>query len=227
MKIYLILILCVVYFNLFGLSNDDKYNFGFKAGLNANFLAENIKINGIYTTYDYFKGSFFGGWFVQYDLDFSDFILQFEFNLNQKGLYKEAEITENIICRETQTFYYLEIPLIISYKVTNNLSLYGGGYYAFLLTHNIYIYEVDTKGNIETVEIAGNDYYENFNKNSFGYILGLNYIYKNIIFDLRFNQNLNSFVKTKPVSDNELINNGTWDKNYKIYQLQLSGGLIF
>ena len=35
MKIYLILILCVVSLNLFGLSNDDKYNFGFKAGLNA------------------------------------------------------------------------------------------------------------------------------------------------------------------------------------------------
>ncbi len=204
------------------------YNVGFKGGLNLNnvtLINDNAAIDG--EEYKFQKHFFIGG-ILKLNFIYN-LSLQIESNFNNKGLYRKADYNSGSYHYETiknQTFYYFEIPLILSFNVWNNISIYSGFFYATLLNHNSH-----SEQSINGGEYSENDtdqWYDYLNKSSYGYLFGINYVYKRFLIDFRFTKTTTELIPDDVRYDMDMVSeeNPTYRMD-KLYQFQFGIGMLF
>ncbi len=205
------------------------YNVGFKGGLNLNNVTLINKKPETLEKEEYkFQKHFFIGGILKFNFVYN-LSLQIEANFNNKGLYQNAKdiMDEYIYLRNTtQTFYYFEIPLILSFNVWNNLNVYGGFFYASLLNHNSHSEQSINGG--EYSENDTDELYDYLNKSSYGYLFGINYVYKRFLIDFRFTKTTTELIPDDVRYDMDMVTKD--DPTYrmdKLYQFQFGIGMLF
>ncbi len=199
----------------------ENINFGFKGGLNLNnvtLINDEASFKG--ESYKFQKQFFIGG-ILKFNFIYN-LSLQIEANFNNKGLRQEAnyEGVEYDTIKE-QTFYYFELPFILSFNIWNDISVYSGLFCAKLLNHNSHLeknnYENDT-----------DQLYEELNKTSYGYLFGINYVYKRFLIDFRFTKTTTELIPDITRYDQDMITkeSPTYRMD-KLYQFQFGIGMLF
>ncbi len=156
-----IVIIIFISINLYG-----NYNFSIKSGMNYSTLESNKGLK------DYKVGMvFFSSWEERLN---DSFYIQIEIGYNLKGYKFEYTKWRS---EKIEVGYFnistIEIPIVLKYKLSD-LSIYSGFYKSFIFYENntSVDYAVDYRK-------YGTDY---------GVLIGLEYKYKRILFDFRFQQ---------------------------------------
>ncbi len=202
------------------------YNLGFKGGLNLNNVTL-INDDASFEDEEYkFQKHFFIGGILKLNFIYN-LSLQIEANFNNKGFSRDANYTTTYYyeTKNTQTFYYFEIPLILSFDIWENISIYGGFFYATLLEHNSYSEQTvnDIYDEQDTDEL-----YDYLNKSSYGYLFGINYVYKRFLIDFRFTKTTTELIPDNVRYDMDMVTKD--DPTYrmdKLYQFQFGIGMLF
>jgi len=203
------------------------YNIGFKGGLNLNNVTL-INDDASFEDEEYkFQKHFFIGGILKFNFIYN-LSLQFEANFNNKGLYQKIkDISGSRVynTKKIQTFYYFELPLILSFNVWNNISIYSGLFYAKLLNHNSH---TEQKVNNNYYENDSEELYEELNKTSYGYLFGINYVYKRFLIDFRFTKTTTELIPDITRYDQDMITkeSPTYRMD-KLYQFQFGIGMLF
>jgi len=132
MKKIILLLTLLLSINLFA----DIYegiNFGFKGGLNLNNVTLINKSFEVKEEEYQFQKHFFIGGILKFNFIYN-LSVQIEANFNNKGFIWSSDKFSNL----KETFYYVETPLILSFNIWNNISVYSGLFYAKLMNHNSY-----------------------------------------------------------------------------------------
>ena len=104
---------------------------------------------------------------------------------SKKGYKIRGKLTEedgqllnllNLNVRVTQNAYYIDLPVVAKYKVTEGLSIFGGAQFSYLISN-----ELDLKAGILGFNVLNKqlDIMQNFRKMDVGLSAGVGYDFKN------------------------------------------------
>ncbi len=198
------------------------YNIGFKGGLNLNNVTLiNEKPETLEKEEYKFQKHFFFGGILKLNFIYN-LSLQIEANFNNKGLSREIyKPIEKLDVNENQTFYYFEIPLILSFNIWDSISFYGGLFYSNLLNHNRHL---DVNGNDSD---SYNRRFARSDKPSYGYLFGINYVYKRFLIDFRFTKIITELISDDVRYDDMITEENILYRIDKLYQFQFGIGMLF
>ena len=158
--------------------------FGIKGGVNfSNLYTNEVDDNNVLTGYNI-------GFFAQAPIA-SGVSLQPEINLTTKG--SEFQYN-NALYQGSQRFKlsYVEIPVLLKINLTENFSIHGGPYAAFLVDSKII--DKDSNGNVNSVNQVNKD---DLNKFDYGLSGGIGFDVDHFGLGIRYNYGLQTVGKER------------------------------
>lgn len=158
-------------------TDSSKLKFGFKGGVNfSNLYTDSVDDNNVLTGFN-------AGLFVRMPIT-QTFAVQPELLYTTKG----AELKyNNAFVNGTSTFKlnYLELPVLLVFNLSENFSVHGGPYVAYLIDGKA---TNDSQGSLFDIENNLNN--DDYNKFDTGVSLGVGYDTNKIGFGVRYNYGL-------------------------------------
>lgn len=126
--IYYVLYLALSFISLEGTAQDEEgfFNVGMQLGVTGS-QVDGDGLSG------FNKFGLIGGFFVNTELN-EDFLLSMELNFIQKGSRKNVDAENNDYTFYKMSLNYAQVPLILTYHVSENLSFHAGPAIGFLLS---------------------------------------------------------------------------------------------
>lgn len=158
--------------------------FGIKGGVNfSNLYTDEVDDNNALTGFNV-------GFFAEAPLT-KGVSLQPEVNFTTKGA---AFQYNNVLYQGTQKFKlsYVEVPLLLKINLTENLSIHGGPYAAFLIDSKII--DKDSNGDVNSVTQVNKD---DLNKFDYGLSGGIGFDVDNFGLGIRYNYGLQTVGKER------------------------------